>query len=300
MRTSRTIGMMLVLGIAIVLPGAAVAADPPAAGQPTGTAADRAAALALVREGNRLLDQGHADQALEKFREAHRLVGGDKLRFNIAQALAGMPGHERDAYREFEQFLELVPSAAPEVTKAARGEVARLGALLAFLRVDVNPVGADVKVDGASVGAAPLAKPLVLAPGGHQLEITGGGFLPYQAAILLAPGQQRAEHVTLAPVPPPPVALAPPVVAGPRAVTAPPTAPVLAPTPPPPPAITIASQESQPANQAHAPIYGRWWFWAGVGAVALGVASAVALTRGTTTMHSCPADIPATRCFASQ
>jgi hypothetical protein len=290
--------MMLVVGLVVALPGAAIAADSPAAGHPPVTAADRAAALALVREGNRLLDQGHADQALEKFREAHRLVGGDKLRFNIAQALAGMPGHERDTYLEFEQFLELVPNAAPDVAKAARGEVARLGALLAFLRLDVKPAGTDVKVDGVSVGAAPLAKRLVLSPGNHQLAITRSGFLPYQAAIVLAAGQERAEQVTLAAVPP--VAVAPAAVVAPAVVTPPPPALVPAPTPSPSPAITVASLGSPPAQEAHAPIYGRWWFWAGVGAVVLGVASAVALTRGTTTMHSCPADIPATRCFASQ
>ena len=100
-----------------------------------------------------------------------------------------MPGHERDAYLEFEQFLELVPNAAPDVKKAARGEIGRLRVLLAFLRLDVTPAGAEVKVDGASVAPAPLAKRLVLAPGSHQLEITSRGFLPYESAIVLAAGK---------------------------------------------------------------------------------------------------------------
>jgi hypothetical protein len=292
--------MMLMVGFAVALPGAAFAADPAAASPPRVGAADRAAALALAREGNRLLDQGHAAEALAKFREAHRLVGGDKLRFNIAQALAGMPGHERDAYLEFEQFLERVPTAAPDLTKAAHGEVARLGALLAFLRVDITPAGAEVKVDGVSMGAAPLQKRLVLSPGNHQLAITSSGFLPYQATIMLEAGKERAEQATLMVVPPAPVALAPAVVAARAVAVAPPRALGPAPGPSPSPAITVSSQGSPPVQEARAPIYGRWWFWAGVGAVALGVASAVALTRGTTTTHSCPADISATRCFASQ
>ncbi len=280
------------------VPGAVRAADSPAVSHSTATEADRAAALALVREGNRLLDQGHPAQALDKFREARRRVGGDKLRFNIAQALAGMQGHERDAYLEFEQFLEQVPNATPGVTKAARDELARLGALLSFLRIEVKPGGADVKLDGASVGAAPIGKPLVLVPGSHQLEITSGGFMPYRATIVVGAGQERSEAVTLAPVrPPPPVAIAP------RVLTAP-SPPALAPpsSPPPAPAMTLASGEgeSRPAPGTSAsPIYGRWWFWAGVGAVVLGVASAVALTRGTSTSHSCPPEIPAARCFAS-
>jgi len=287
-RASRALGAMLVLALTLSLSATVRATDSPAASQSTASDADRAAALALVREGNRLLDQGHPADALEKFRAAHRLVGGDKLRFNIAQALAAMPGHERDAYLEFEQFLELVPNATPEVAKAARAEIARLRATLAFLRIDVKPVGAGVRLDGASVGTAPLSKRLVVAPGSHQLEITSGGFLPYRAAIILSAGQDRAEQVSLAAVAPPPVAIAPPPL----------PAPAL--NPPPSPTVTISSQESHAANDAHPPIYRRWWFWAGMGAVVLGVASAVALTRGTTTVYSCPADIPAARCFASQ
>jgi len=158
-----------------------------------------------------------------------------------------------------------------------------------------------VKLDGASAGAAPIAKRLVLDPGSHRLEIASAGFLPHQRTIVVGAGEDRAEKVALAPVPPP-VAIAPVVVTPPPAPPlVPPASPLTAPAGVVPSVSLVSSREpaQAPDTSAH-PIYGRWWFWAGVGAVVLGVASAVALTRGTTTVHSCPPEIPAARCFASQ
>jgi len=58
------------------------------------TDAIKDAAQAATREGNKLLDDGHAEEALAKFQEAHRLVGGYKLQYNFGQAYQVMPGHE--------------------------------------------------------------------------------------------------------------------------------------------------------------------------------------------------------------
>ena len=280
------------------------AAEPPGKSSAAVSEADRAGALALMREGNRLLDQGEPAKALDKFRDARRLVGGDKLRFNIAQALAGIPGRERDAYLEFEQFLELVPGAAPDVTKAAHDEIARLGTRLAFLRLEVKPTGADVKLDGAT---APIEKRLVLVPGHHDLEVTATGFVSYKASLVLTLGQDRTEPISLQVVPP---VVTPPVVQPPR-LDLPSDVRPSAPIAPPigdvksqgqsqvPLAATLSASPTSNTVDEHPPLYRRWWLWAGVGAVVVGAVSIALLARGAGTTHSCPAEIPAARCFTS-
>jgi hypothetical protein len=84
--------------------------------------------------------------------------------------------------------------------------------------------------------------------------------------------------------PPPPVT---PLTAAPVAPTPPPAA-----TPPVtqnPPAAMLTTT-APPADESH-PFYTRWWFWTAVGVVALGgVATAVALSGGTT-KPNCPTGV---------
>jgi len=79
-------------------------------------------------------------------------------------------------------------------------------------------------------------------------------------------------------------AAAPPVTP----LTTAPVAPVAPPPAPPPvavespPAATLAAPQQPPPEESH-PFYTRWWFWTAVGVVALGgIATAVALSSGTT------------------
>src|SRR6185369_5022938 len=115
--------------------------------------ADKTAALVATREGNKLLDAGKPEEALAKFQKAHRLVGGDKLRFNLGQALRAIPGREVEAFTEFDTFLAHVPSAPPDLLDEAARERRALGAQLGFITVDA-PDGASVSVDGRAVGTA--------------------------------------------------------------------------------------------------------------------------------------------------
>jgi hypothetical protein len=276
---------------AIALAAAVLAAPAARADEPGGhsaTAKDRAAAIALVREGNALLDAGNAEGALDKFKQAHRLVGGDKLRFNFGQALAVIPGREPEAYGEIELFLERVASPAPDVARAARALRDRLHARLGFLHVETRADRAEVTVDGKPVGPANLAKGIPLAPGAHDIQVSAAGFVPFKGGVTLVAGQELAQVVALAPLPAaPPAAEAPPPAAAPP-VAVPPATPPPALPPARAEASLVAAPAPEPAEQP-TPIFKRWWFWAGVGAVAAGaVLTAVLLSGGTDVNHVCP------------
>jgi hypothetical protein len=288
------------LAAALVAGGAGrTRADEPAA-EPAATpsAQDRAAALALVREGNRLLDAGDPVGALAMFQQAHRLVGGDKLHFNFGQALAAIPGREADAYRELELFLERVPAATPDVVRAAHREQDRLRARLGFLRVETKADHVDIQIDGKPAGTSPLRRSLALAPGAHAIAASAPGFLPYKADVTLVAGREVTQVVELAPVPlaapaAPPPAQAPPVVEAPPPAPPPSAAAALPQAAPAAPVaaslVTTPAAAPAPAPGESEPVFKRWWFWAAVGgAVALGAVSVALLSRGTDVNHVCP------------
>jgi hypothetical protein len=291
MRTGR-FTLLLALVAALAARGGRARADEPAkepAAQPS--AQDRAAALALVREGNRLLDAGNPSGALAMFQQAHRLVGGDKLRFNFGQALAAIPGREAEAYRELELFLERVPGATPDVVRAARREQDRLRPRLGFLRVETKVDHAEIQIDGKPAGTSPLGRSIALAPGAHEIAASAAGLQPFKASVTLMAGQELAQVVELAPA----VAATAPAAQAPASPPAPPPAPS-----PPPPAPAPASTPAEgnliassppppPPADEHEPLLKRWWFWAGVGAVvAAGAVTAALLSRGTDVTHVCP------------
>jgi hypothetical protein len=268
--TARVIGLGL---CALATAAAAVARARPAAAAPRNppdalSGADKAAALAATREGNRLLDAGKPEEALAKFREAHRLVGGDKLRFNMGQALRAIPGREVEAFTEFDTFLARVPSAPANLVEEAATERRTLGATLGFITVDA-PAEATVIVDGQAAGKAPLPQAIVVRPGAHRLRIEKTGFRPVADDVTVGAGQRVPRAFTLDPIP---VAVRP-EGAGDEA------------------AIDLRAPPAGDAAAASPGLLGRWWFWTAAGVVVAAALGAVWLARGETTHYECPAGV---------
>jgi hypothetical protein len=180
------------------------------------TPQQRDQALSLVREGNRLLDAGDAEGALARFRRAFSLVPSPKLHFNFGQALAGLPGREAEAHEEFVQYLDEVPTADPVKRAEANRQVLALRGKLAFLSIRTNPDAVAILVDGKPRGTTPLARPLALSAGAHEVRLAKEGLVPLSEVITLAAGQEKSKDFVLrseAPPPPPPASV--PVVTAP-------------------------------------------------------------------------------------
>jgi hypothetical protein len=65
-----------------------------------------------------------------------------------------------------------------------------------------EPTGADVKVDGESIGPTPLLK--ALPPGEHKVSITAKGFLPYARKLWMPKDRDIEVSIALEPEPLPP------------------------------------------------------------------------------------------------
>jgi hypothetical protein len=67
------------------------------------------------------------------------------------------------------------------------------------LRVLVSEEGAEIAVDGEVVGTSPLADPLLLAPGDHELAVRMDGFATRSQTVCVLPGADLATGLRLQP-----------------------------------------------------------------------------------------------------
>jgi hypothetical protein len=184
--------LVVTLALALVARGA-VAAD------------DKAQAQVLLREGNALLKQGRADEALGKFIDAYRLFPSPKLHYNLGQAHAALPGHEAQAYVELSQFIDEAADASAELRAAANTKRQQLRAKVALVTVLAPGAGddADVLVDGVaagkiSAGSTPKDRPVVVGAGTHRLVVARGPLVHGEQAIVIAGGETLDIRVGIA------------------------------------------------------------------------------------------------------
>jgi formylglycine-generating enzyme required for sulfatase activity len=183
-------------------------ASPPPAGSE-----DKAKAKVLLQEGLAANRQGQHGHALEKFQAAYAAYPSPKLWFNIGQVELALD-HPVEAIQAFEIFQALVPGAQPDEKKIARTSVEQLRKKLGQLEVKCETTGADIAVDGKSVGRVPLAGPLWSTPGNHRVTITHEGSVPASETVDLRAGASALVVMRLVPLPPPaPLPPAPPAPA---------------------------------------------------------------------------------------
>jgi hypothetical protein len=228
--------------------------------------AARREANAFLREGNRLFRAGDAQGALDLFRRAYERLPSPRVLVNVATALGEL---HRDV-EAADAYARVLAAPAGEIPDDMRREVesalAAVEARLGKVRVTVNADGAALTIDGDACGTSPLAAPVRVAPGHHVVRAALEGGPPVEAAVDVAAGETAS--VSLAPS----------------------TAPVAAPTPATSqPDLSVSPETAAPAvprpepqrTEASGSIWGRWWLWAGVGAVAAGgVVAAVLLSSG--------------------
>ena len=239
-------------------------------------AANKRAAESAMREGNTLLGRGKHAEALAAFDEANRLYPSARLQFNRAQALQGLPGREVETLEALLRFLDEAREPPAALRAAADKEVRRLRRELALVRVDVEPPGATIIIDGREVATAPMTRSHVVRPGPLRLEVRKAGHAPFgPEPLTLVAGQELRRQVLLRAAEPPP-SLALPVPSA--------TPPTGATPPPPLPSVVngqVAATDVHAQGAADAPaIYRRGWFWVATGAaVAAGVVATVLIVR---------------------
>ncbi len=170
--------------------------------QEAGAADPRAEAAAAYSRGVKLFESGQAAKAVAEFRQAYSLAPNYKVLFNLGVA-ASAAGDPVEAATALDRYLrEGGPAVSADRRETVERELNGLRRQLVEVSVAVEGGPARLSVDGAGVGATPLAQPLLLLPGRHavkaerdgaepaeqQFEGTGGTRL----SLLLAPKPKAA------------------------------------------------------------------------------------------------------------
>ncbi|MCC7382609.1 MAG: PEGA domain-containing protein [Deltaproteobacteria bacterium] len=233
----------------------------------------KAAARALINEGNTLYAAGDYAAALARYQSAYDMYPSPKIFFNLAKTNDKL-GNPAAAVAFYDRFLAeggIEPgSSLYRDASAAREAIA---ATLGRLTFQANVLGAKLFVDGKEAGQMPR-DPLLVAAGTHEVVAQLPGYSTFHGNVTVGAGETQALTITLEPQiaatePTPPPSPAP-------AITEPPSA---APT-----SVEIAA-ESEGSSIAT-----RWWFWAGIALVAGGAVTAGVLASGSGTAAA-PAEL---------
>jgi len=231
----------------------------------------KAQAQRLLTEGSALYEKGDYASALEKFTAAYAAYPSPKLMFNIGQADRDL-SRPVEALGAFEKFLAGDTHPSPETTAEANNAVAELREKLGQIRVDCGTPGAEVSLDGKSVGLTPLPKLIWATPGRHQITASHESATPVLEHVDVTAGSVGTVTLQLRPAAIP-VAAEP--VPEPAVAPAAPKLDLEASLQPAPANIDLAvSPAPSPARQGW--WLGRKWTWVAAGSTALLAVGAVA------------------------
>jgi hypothetical protein len=222
-------------------------------GTPAARAEEKDAVTEMARrrfqEGVKFFDQKRYEEARGAFLQAYALKRHPALLLNLAQSEI-RSGHPAEAARHFSAYLREAPNASQlersEAEKGLREARAKLG------RIQVSaPAGADVLVDGESVGTAPIAEPIDVTPGTHNIEARLGNKSASTTVSVLVSRLAAATVAFDATTPPIPPPAPPPAAAEPPPAAPPPPPPAEPEAAPPPPA--EPPKEPEPAKPKEEP-----------------------------------------------
>lgn len=176
----------------------------PAFAEPS--AADRATARALAREGFEALKQDDFQTAEDRFRRADELVHAPTLVVDHARALVGL-GRLVEAHERYSLVLRegVSPNAAWPWKRAyadAQKEIEVIKQRLAWLTVEViGPSEPEVSIDGKPIPAAAIGVRRATDPGERRVKAGGSGYYPKEETVELGEGDEQTLRIELEAMP---------------------------------------------------------------------------------------------------
>ncbi len=154
-------------------------------------------ARAAFGEGRRLFRERDYAAARAQFEEANRILPNPRVYGNIAACFEA-ERNPAEAVRTYRRFLY---EGGEQVDAGGRAgadrAIARLRRDVADLVFAIEPVGAEVRVDGIVMGSAPLPWPVAVAPGARLVEVRAYEHTPYSRTVQAVPGEEVAVQVVL-------------------------------------------------------------------------------------------------------
>jgi tetratricopeptide (TPR) repeat protein len=183
----RALRLLLLLALVLGSVGTAHASDDP-----------RAAARSHFERGNELAGNGAYEAALAEFRQAYEKSPHFAVLYNVGLCYVAL-GRPVEAIEAFRKYLAEGRSEVP----TARGDeieaqIATLEFRLAELSVTTDRPGARVLVDGRDVGQTPLAGPVRLSAGKHDVSASLEGAPTASRTVELREAERRTVDFTFA------------------------------------------------------------------------------------------------------
>ncbi len=119
------------------------------------------------QSGSAYFEEGRFDEAIREFRETYRLSPRVELLFNIAKAF-DRKGDAARAIEAYQVYLQAQPQAADRAK--IEQTIAQLKEHIGQVRLVDVPAGAEVWIDGYSVGREPFAAPVTVTAGQREIE----------------------------------------------------------------------------------------------------------------------------------
>jgi hypothetical protein len=235
----RAVSAFMIAVVLLATPRPAMSAPPANA-----DAAFDEAAQARVAEGMKLYQKKKYDRALAAFLQAYTLSHDPTLLLSMGLSALRM-NDSLQAVKLFEKFLHDAPDAPEDQKERARTQLAKARRSLGRIEI-AAPEGAQLSVDDAPVGRAPLAAAVDVLPGKHVVSSTFEGATKTETVNVAAMELARVRLGTATPTTP----------TSPRATTpAPVPVTETEPAPPPPPEAPKEAPGLFSAPESPAPAY---------------------------------------------
>jgi hypothetical protein len=162
-----------------------VQAAPPPPGDP---AAILTRARQLFTEGNKLYDESKLPQAEAAYLEAWKLKKSYDLAGNLGNVEADLKKWRQAAEYLSYAIREFPAGGRPTLRDNMISRLTEAQKYVGQLRFEVR-AGAEIFVDGVSIGVAPIQNEVYADPGTHSIEGRLEGFPPAQATVTTARGR---------------------------------------------------------------------------------------------------------------
>src|SRR5262245_37052937 len=145
----------------------------------------------LFQQANKLYDEGKYPQAEALYLQAWKLKKSYDVAGNLGNLEADM--NKPRAAAEYLSFAvrEFPAGGRPALRDALIKRLSEVSKLVGTLRFQVNKPGAEVFLDGHSIGTAPLPGEVFVDPGSHSVEARLEGFPPLLMTVSVAKGKSE-------------------------------------------------------------------------------------------------------------
>ncbi|MFH2007584.1 MAG: PEGA domain-containing protein [bacterium] len=154
-------------------------------------------ARTLFRQGVKAFKAGQYPIALQHFVASYKLKPKPLVIFNIAMCHRALFRYKLS----IAAFRAYVKTMGGRVRKQKRELIAllipQMESMLGRLRFHVDPLGADIKVDGELAGSAPLTSVVTVDPGKHVIEVAREGHKTHHQNLNVAYGQRVHLNIKL-------------------------------------------------------------------------------------------------------